>query len=345
MEGKQLSTFIVALVSLLVTTIVVIVRCIVRTSIRGFGLDDGAMAIGQVLFFGTCVAVMYGCNQGIGVRDIYLTPEQLVNARHSVLIFQCFYLISLIFVKSSICFALLRITPNKQIRQFLYFIIFLSFCCGFVTMVACLAICVPVSASWTGVGKCAAPNVLKCVAVYTTVSSCITDFSCSILPFVILWNLQMAKKLKFTLAAILSLGFLASAATVVRAFYFNRFLATVDYVWGFSDLMIWSIIEDLIAITIGSVPSLKPLVARFKFMSSVSSTRRAGKKTGEYQNCESYNMHTQSKSKNQTRVITTAAEESESMKDLVREEGITISQEFRHEEEYEYHDRKPGVDV
>ncbi|KAI5240295.1 hypothetical protein E4T43_06161 [Aureobasidium subglaciale] len=345
MEGKQLSTFIVALVSLLVTTLVVIVRCIVRTSIRGFGLDDGAMAIGQVLFFGTCVSVMYGCNQGIGVRDIYLTPEQLVNARHSVVIFQCFYLISLIFVKSSICFALLRITPNKQIRQFLYFIIFLSFCCGFVTMVACLAICVPVSASWTGVGKCAAPNVLKCVAVYTTVSSCITDFSCSILPFVILWNLQMAKKLKFTLAAILSLGFLASAATVVRAFYFNRFLATVDYVWGFSDLMIWSIIEDLIAITIGSVPSLKPLFARFKFMSSVSSTRRAGKKTGEYQNCESYNMHAQSKSKNQTRVITTAAEESESMKDLVREEGITISQEFRHEEEYEYHDRRPGVNV
>lgn len=73
---------------------------------------------------------------------------------------------------------------------------------------ACLSICVPVSAAWTGIGKCAAPNVLRCVAIYTTVSSIITDFSCSILPYVILWNLQMDKKLKFTLAAILSLGFL-----------------------------------------------------------------------------------------------------------------------------------------
>lgn len=36
----------------------------------------------------------------------------------------------------------------------------------------------------------------------------VTDFSCSILPFVILWNLQMDRKLKFTIAAILSLGFL-----------------------------------------------------------------------------------------------------------------------------------------
>ncbi|KAH0168273.1 hypothetical protein KCU82_g5556, partial [Aureobasidium melanogenum] len=174
MEGKQLSTFVIALVSLLVTTIVIAVRCVVRVSIRGFGLDDWSMVIGQVLFFCTCVVVMYGCHTGIGVRDIYLTSEQLVNARHSIVMFQCFYLTSLIFVKSSICFALLRIATSRAIRQFLYVIIFLSFCCGFITMVACLAICVPLSASWTGVGKCAAPYVIKYVAVYTTVSSCIT---------------------------------------------------------------------------------------------------------------------------------------------------------------------------
>lgn len=48
MEGKQLSTFVIALVSLLVTTIVIAVRCVVRMSIRGFGLDDWSMVIGQV---------------------------------------------------------------------------------------------------------------------------------------------------------------------------------------------------------------------------------------------------------------------------------------------------------
>lgn len=48
MEGKQLSTFVIALVSLVVTTIVIAVRCVVRMSIRGFGLDDWSMVIGQV---------------------------------------------------------------------------------------------------------------------------------------------------------------------------------------------------------------------------------------------------------------------------------------------------------
>lgn len=36
----------------------------------------------KVLFVGTCIAVMWGCEQGIGVRDVHLTPERLVNARH-----------------------------------------------------------------------------------------------------------------------------------------------------------------------------------------------------------------------------------------------------------------------
>jgi hypothetical protein len=109
---------------------------------------------------------MYGCNTGIGVRDIWLTAEELTNARHSIVMFQCFYLTSLIFVKSSICFALLRIATHKGIRQFLYFIIFLSFCCGFVTMMACLLLCVPLSASWTGIGKCAASSVIRNVGKF-----------------------------------------------------------------------------------------------------------------------------------------------------------------------------------
>lgn len=110
--------------------------------------------------------------------------------------------------------------------------------------------------------------------------------------------------------------------------------------------MIWSIVEDLIAITIGSVPSLKPLFVRMKWLANISTTsRRNGKKTGDYQHCESYNLDSQSKSKNQTRIITTAGE-SDSVKDLVQNEGnIIVSSEFRTEEEYEYHDMKPRTHV
>jgi len=51
MEGKQLTTFIVTLVCLIISTITVSLRSIVRVSINGFGIDDGLMAVGQVISF------------------------------------------------------------------------------------------------------------------------------------------------------------------------------------------------------------------------------------------------------------------------------------------------------
>jgi len=49
MEGKQLTTFVVTLVCIIVSTITVSLRSIVRVSINGFGVDDGLMVVGQVI--------------------------------------------------------------------------------------------------------------------------------------------------------------------------------------------------------------------------------------------------------------------------------------------------------
>lgn len=48
MEGKQLSLFLCTVVSLIITTLVVVARCLVRRSIKGFGIDDWTMLAGQV---------------------------------------------------------------------------------------------------------------------------------------------------------------------------------------------------------------------------------------------------------------------------------------------------------
>jgi len=49
MEGKQLTTFVVTLVCVIISTITVSLRSIVRVSINGFGVDDGLMVVGQVI--------------------------------------------------------------------------------------------------------------------------------------------------------------------------------------------------------------------------------------------------------------------------------------------------------
>jgi len=49
MKGKQLTTFTVTVVCLVVSSLVVSLRTFVRLSISTFGVDDGLMAVGQVM--------------------------------------------------------------------------------------------------------------------------------------------------------------------------------------------------------------------------------------------------------------------------------------------------------
>lgn len=48
MEGKQLTTFVVTIVCLVVSSLIVSLRTFVRFSISAFGVDNGLMATGQV---------------------------------------------------------------------------------------------------------------------------------------------------------------------------------------------------------------------------------------------------------------------------------------------------------
>lgn len=121
--------------------------------------------------------------------------------------FQCLYLTSVLFVKSSICFALLRLNAKKSIKIILYITMAVSILSNFIAIVTVLSICRPVSAAWTGKGKCASVDVLVALSYIVSTLAIVTDFACSILPYVILWNLQMPWRLKFTVAGLLSLSF------------------------------------------------------------------------------------------------------------------------------------------
>jgi hypothetical protein len=80
---------------------------------------------------------------------------------------------------------------------------------GFVAMMTVLLQCRPLKATWDpAAGSCSNGNIITNISWFVTACSITTDFACAVMPFVILWNLQMRKRLKFTIAAMLSLGFL-----------------------------------------------------------------------------------------------------------------------------------------
>lgn len=69
----------------------------------------------------------------------------------------------------------------------------------------------------------------------------------------------------------------ASVATIARVPYASQLLSNPDYLYNFTDLAIWSIVECGIAITASSLATLRPLFIQMKILANSHFTSRYGR--------------------------------------------------------------------
>lgn len=72
-------------------------------------------------------------------------------------------------------------------------------------------------------------SIIQNISYFISASSILTDWSCAILPCIIVWNLNMKRKLKVSAAGILALGAVASLSTIVRLPYLGAYTAPKDH--------------------------------------------------------------------------------------------------------------------
>ncbi|RYP63820.1 hypothetical protein DL771_009103 [Monosporascus sp. 5C6A] len=107
----------------------------------------------------------------------------------------------------------------------------------------------PVSAAWdTQViengGKCNDAHILADTYYATTAVNIVTDWVTAFMPIPILWNIQMNRSSKVSVAFILDTVGLTAAE---------------DYLYAISDIVIWGYAENGIGLTVGCMATLKPL--------------------------------------------------------------------------------------
>jgi hypothetical protein len=86
----------------------------------------------------------------------------------------------------------------------------------------------------------------------------VTDVLFATIPIPLIWKLQLNTRTKISLIAILSLGWFACAAAIIKAVQQFNVLNEPD--WTVNDSFnIWNYIEFTIGIIAASLPSLKPL--------------------------------------------------------------------------------------
>ncbi|KAJ0296727.1 hypothetical protein Brms1b_013690 [Colletotrichum noveboracense] len=149
--------------------------------------------------------------------------------------FQITYAWSLPFIKASICFTVFRITNRKRYRVILWTAMIASILSTTIGFIAVVAVCRPVSYTWDKSldGSFAPTNIITSISYLISVMAIITDWTCAIVPTVVVCGLQMKSRVKASVCAVLALGAIASAATIIRLPYLQYYNVVDDYLHEF----------------------------------------------------------------------------------------------------------------
>ncbi|KAK3677340.1 hypothetical protein LTR78_002878 [Recurvomyces mirabilis] len=227
----------------------VILRTYVRISmLKILGPDDYVMIMAALMAIGVFVCFVGETHWGIGRHNACLLPiDMLMQSEwefaHGILV-----VTGVVLVKISIALFLLRLASRKSWKIFLW--------------------CAIVAASFKPAlradpaTKCFSGKTYGFIGLFNSIINIITDVLFAVLPIPIIIKLQINLRAKITLMFILSLGFMACAAGIVKANLQTKFINQPDSMWHDS-FNVWNMIELCLGILAASLPSLKPLFARF----------------------------------------------------------------------------------
>ena len=147
-----------------------------------------------------------------------------------------------------------------------------------------MALCRPYRTNWRHFynfpdypkeGSCFSGTVIEVLVYMLTAITSISDLVCVIIPGIIFWNSTLNRQKKIMAWMLLSLGLLASIATLVRLPFVPYFPAREDRVWGLGMATLCCCVEIALGIFAGCAPAIKPFfVATTHWTKSVFSVRK-----------------------------------------------------------------------
>ncbi|OJD35828.1 uncharacterized protein BKCO1_15000110 [Diplodia corticola] len=262
-ENRGPELFCVTVIMVCMAVVSTALRCFVRLGmVKAWGIDDWFMLAGTLthIMFATCV--IGGIHYGTGRHMAELDPHDSEKAMRYWWLCYIAYCLTMITTKISIGYFLLRLTVHRVHVWIIWCVMSLTVLTGAVFFFVTIFQCNPVSYFWSQTvgaeGTCVPVEVIMALTYLYGSISAICDFTFGILPIFLIWNLNMRKSVKIALIPILSMACIASSAVIVRMAYVKDF-KDPDFLYATVDIAIWSDTEQGLAITAGSLATLRPL--------------------------------------------------------------------------------------
>ncbi|KAK8100499.1 hypothetical protein PG999_010873 [Apiospora kogelbergensis] len=232
---------------------------------KAFGLDDWLAVVAQILFLVFSAYEITGVSYGTGHHFSDIPTENFSKAMQMWWTCEPTYVLTNMAIKASIAIFLSRICVERIHKIIIWSILALTEVYSLFFFLLFVLQCRPTALFWLRytpeppAGMCLdATVVAKSFYAYSAIS-CLTDWTYSLLPIMLVWNLQMNLKMKLSVMVLLAAGVIASSATIVRFPYLYSLTDVDDFLYSTSDVAIWSTVETGIAITTAGFATLRPL--------------------------------------------------------------------------------------
>ncbi|KAH8884074.1 putative integral membrane protein [Thozetella sp. PMI_491] len=228
--------------------------------------DDYILVAAWVCLIIECslLSAMTGLGYGLHVWDIDIfNLEKMGQVFLLICVTGTFSITAAIWSKTSFAFTMLRLTHGWQ-RALVWFIIVTGNIAMGVSAILPWVQCSPINRQWdlTVEGTCLDPHPWVYYNIFSAAYSAVMDLTLSILPWAIVWKLQMKRTEKIGIALAMSMGIFAGITALVKTSKVKLMLS-LDFADNV-DLFIWGNAESSVTIIAASIPILRVFIRDVK---------------------------------------------------------------------------------
>ncbi|KAJ5628734.1 hypothetical protein N7490_010962 [Penicillium lividum] len=244
--------------------------CKTVLSRRGFGVDDMIILLAWSLLLIYTVLITRAVNMGVLGKHVATIEhtQNIPGALKMMYIGLTMLILGCVWSKTSFAFTLLRIVTKTWMKALLWFIIITMNTVMILCAICYMAQCRPAAALWNtalmATAKCWPTSVFETIALVAGAYSGCMDFILALLPWLILWNLEMKKREKIGIALAMSMGVFAAITAFIKTSKLVNLVHVQDFTYFCSSILIWGSAETGLTIFAASLPALRILMVRIR---------------------------------------------------------------------------------
>ncbi|PYH69385.1 oxidoreductase [Aspergillus vadensis CBS 113365] len=245
------------------STLVLWLRCYVRGYLlRRFNAEEYIITVAWLCAVGVLVCFVLEAQHGVGRFSKDITDEDEQDLSKLVYYHSIIVMVGLSLVKISLAVFLRRFSStilSKALVGSIIFLVAFTIACGLTLILQCI----PVAAAWdTSLrphARCFDNDTYTAIGLWNSITNLVTDVIFATLPIPLFIGIQVNWRTKFSLIGVLSLGYLACVAGIVKIISQVNVLKEQN-MYRHDTFMIWNCAELNVAILAACLPSLKPLL-------------------------------------------------------------------------------------